>query len=99
MAVHRLLDHFTRSRAAAGTVLVLGMIAIPVLPRVRQTGPSTSSTDVRTAERETQLARIARWREIRREARARGHASPAPPADSLRRGTALSSGISHPGGQ
>jgi hypothetical protein len=79
---------------------VLGLVAIPVLPHARQTEAGTSSAGVRNAERETQLARIARWREIRREARARGHAAPALDADSLHPGNAApAAGISNPGGE
>jgi hypothetical protein len=96
MAAQRILDHLTRTRAAAGTALVLGLVAIPVIPHARQSEASRSPAGVRNAERETQLARIARWREIRREARARSQPTPgATPqeADSLQ-----PAGAAHPGG-
>jgi len=66
------------ARTAAGTALVLGLIAIPVLPRVRRADDmAAASVDPR---RQTQMARIPRWREIRREARARTQGAPDAPA-------------------
>ena len=87
------LDHLTRAKAAAGTAL-LGLVAIPVLPHIRQPEAGTSSAGARSAERETQLARIAQWREIRREARASSHTAPAPEADSLHSASATPSTVS-----
>lgn len=61
-----------------GTVLVVSLLGFAVLPRV-PFGPSTppARTEAQARQRQGQMARLPQWRELRRQARARGVADSA----------------------
>ncbi|HET7234770.1 MAG TPA: hypothetical protein VFJ16_32450 [Longimicrobium sp.] len=76
----RRLTGWVLGMAAAGVVLMAGLLGLGVIPRAAFTGAPAQPPRSEAMERQRQMSHLPQWREIRRQARARA----LPAADSAK---------------